>query len=96
MCKLLVVQRYSNVLDEQTEYQVSDLPVRGRTQTGRLSVQRFVGYTVVDKVPDAHTLWDSREALVSAGVFEQPCEAIAQQRQARHTEFSFAKPRAAG
>jgi len=30
MCKLLVVQCYSNVSDEQTEYQVSDLPVRSR------------------------------------------------------------------
>ena len=51
---------------------------------------------MADKVPDARTLWDFRKALVNAGVFEQFCEAIAQQRQTRHTEFSFAKPRAAG
>ena len=61
MFKTLVVQRYYNLSDEQTEYQISD----------RLSFQKFVGWTVADKVPDANTVWDFREALTSAGVFEQ-------------------------
>ena len=73
MFKLLVVQRYYNLSDEQTEYQVSD----------RLSFQKFVGWTVTDKVPDANTLWDFREALVGAGVFEKLFEQFAQQLQAR-------------
>ena len=29
---------YSNVSDEQTEYWVGDLPVRGRTQTGPINL----------------------------------------------------------
>jgi IS5 family transposase len=73
MFKLLVVQRYYNLSDEQTEYQVSD----------RLTFQKFVGWTVADKVADANTLWDFREALTSAGVFEQLFEAFAQQLQAQ-------------
>jgi IS5 family transposase len=73
MFKLLVVQRYYNLSDEPTEYQVSD----------RLSFQKFAGWTVADKVPDANTLWDFREALGRAGVFEQLFEAFAQQLQAQ-------------
>jgi len=73
MFKLLVVQRYYNLSDEQTEYQVSD----------RLSFQKFAGWTVADKVPDANTLWDFREALVRVGVFEQLFEQFVQQLQAQ-------------
>src|ERR1035437_3742973 len=73
MFKLLVVQRYYNLSDEQTEYQVSD----------RLSFQKFAGWTVADQIPDANTLWDFREALTSAGVFEKLFEAFAQQLQAQ-------------
>ena len=73
MFKMLVVQRYYNLSDEQAEYQVSD----------RLSFQRFVGWTVADKVPDANTLWDFREALVSAGVFERLFEQFVQQLHAQ-------------
>jgi len=71
MFKLLVVQRYYNLSDEQTEYQFSD----------RLSFQKFVGWTVADKVPDANTLWDFREALVRVGVFEKLFEQFARQLQ---------------
>jgi IS5 family transposase len=73
MFKLLVVQRDYHLSDEPTEYQVSD----------RLSFQKFVGWTVADKVPDANTLWDFREALGSAGVFEKLFEQFAQQLQAQ-------------
>ena len=73
MFKLLVVQRYYNLSDEQTEYQVSD----------RLSFQKFAGWTVADKVPDATTLWDFREALVRADMFEKLFEQFAQQLQAQ-------------
>jgi IS5 family transposase len=73
MFKLLVLQRYYNLSDEQTEYQVSD----------RLSFQKFAGWTVADKVPDANTLWDFREALVRADVFAKLFEQFAQQLQAQ-------------
>jgi IS5 family transposase len=73
MFKLLVVQRYYNLSDEQTEYQVSD----------RLSFQKFAGWPVADKVPDANTLWDFREALARADVFEKLFESFAQPLQAQ-------------
>ena len=73
MFKLLVVQQYYNLSDEQTEYQFSD----------RLSFQKFAGWTVADKVPDANTIWDFREALVRAKVFEQVFEHFARQLQTR-------------
>jgi transposase, IS5 family len=61
MFKTLVVQRFYNLSDEQTEYQVSD----------RLSFQQFIGWTLADKAPDANTIWDFREALIQADVFEK-------------------------
>jgi transposase, IS5 family len=73
MFKMLVVQRYYNLSDEQTEYQVSD----------RLSFQQFVGWTVADKVPDANTLWDFREVLVIAGVCEKLFDLFGQQLHAQ-------------
>jgi len=73
MFKLLVVQRYYNLSDEQTEYQFSD----------RLSFQKFAGWTVADKVPDANTIWDFREALVRASVFEKLFAEFARQLQTR-------------
>jgi IS5 family transposase len=73
MFKLLVLQRYYNLSDAQTEYQVSD----------RVSFQKFAGWTMADKVPDANTLWDFREALVRADVFEKLFELFARQLQAQ-------------
>lgn len=61
MFKTLVVQRFYNLSDEQTEYQVSD----------RLSFQQFIGWTMADKAPDANTIWDFREALIRADVVEK-------------------------
>jgi transposase, IS5 family len=71
--KLLGVQRYDNLSDEQTEYPVSD----------RQSFQKFVGWTVADKGPDANTLWDFREALLRAAVFEKLFEQFAEQLRGR-------------
>jgi len=61
MFKALVVQRFFNLSDEQTEYQIND----------RLSFQQFIGWTLADKIPDANTLWDFREALIQGGAFEK-------------------------
>lgn len=61
MFKALLVQRFYCLSDEQTEYQIND----------RLSFQKFIGWTLADKVADANTLWDFREALVEAGAFEK-------------------------
>jgi len=73
MFKAMLVQRFYNLSDEQTEYQIND----------RLSFQNFIGWTLADKVPDANTLWDCRprqrrlvglgfrEALIKAGLLEK-------------------------
>jgi IS5 family transposase len=61
MYKALLVQRFYNLSDEQTEYQIND----------RLSFQQFIGWSLADKIPDANTLWDFREALIKDGVFDK-------------------------
>jgi IS5 family transposase len=53
MFKVLVAQRFYGLSDEQTEIWMMD----------RLSFQKFVGLTLADKVPDANTIWDFREAI---------------------------------
>lgn len=53
MFKILILQRYYNLGDEQTEYQILD----------RLSFCRFLGLTLNDKVPDEKTIWDFRERV---------------------------------
>lgn len=71
--KALLVQRFYNLSDEQTEYQIND----------RLSFQQFIGWTLADKIPDANTLWDFREALVAAGAFEKLFALFDEQLHAR-------------
>ncbi len=53
MFKVLVLQRYYNLSDEQTEFQIND----------RLSFQRFLGLTLADDVPDEKTIWLFREEI---------------------------------
>jgi transposase len=43
MFKILILQRYYNLSDEQTEYQIND----------RLSFMRFLNLTLADDVPDS-------------------------------------------
>lgn len=57
MFKVLVLQRYYNLSDEQAEYQIKD----------RLSFQKFLGLTLSDVVPDQKTIWLFRETLVNKG-----------------------------
>lgn len=57
MFKILVLQRYYNLSDEQTEYQIND----------RLSFQKFLGLTLSDGVPDQKTIWLFRERLTHQG-----------------------------
>jgi len=57
MFKILVLQRYYNLSDEQAEYQIND----------RLSFQKFLGLTLSDAVPDEKTIWLFREILSKTG-----------------------------
>ena len=54
MFKILVLQRYYNLSDEQMQYQILD----------RLSFMRFLGLTLSDRVPDEKTIWLFRENLI--------------------------------
>jgi len=55
MFKILVLQRYYNLSDEQMQYQILD----------RLSFMRFLGLTLSDTVPDEKTIWLFRENLIN-------------------------------
>jgi len=58
MFKILILQRYYNLSDEQIEYQILD----------RLSFCRFLGISINDRVPDEKTVWDFRDRLLSKGL----------------------------
>jgi len=53
MFKILVLQRYYNLSDEQTEFQIKD----------RLSFMDFLGLSLGDKVPDEKTIWLFKDDL---------------------------------
>lgn len=61
MFKILILQRYYNISDDQTEYQILD----------RMSFMRFLGLTINDRVPDSKTIWSFRESLIQANAIEK-------------------------
>lgn len=54
MFKVLVLQQFYNLSDDQTEFQIRD----------RYSFCRFLGLTPEGRVPDAKTVWVFRERLI--------------------------------
>lgn len=58
MFKILVLQKYYDLSEEQTEFQILD----------RFSFQRFLGLDVGDKVPDKNTIWIFKERLGEKGL----------------------------
>ena len=58
--KLAAASEMHGLSLDQTEYLLRD----------RLSWMRFCGLGPGDKVPDANTLWDFREALIAADAFD--------------------------
>lgn len=60
MFKILILQRYYNISDDQTEYQICD----------RLSFMRFLGLKLADDVPDSKTIWNFRERLTDLDLVE--------------------------
>ena len=58
MFKILILQRYYNLSDEQIEFQILD----------RLTFCRFLGISLNDRVPDEKTVWDFRERLITKGI----------------------------
>ena len=61
MFKILILQRYYNLSDEQVEYQIKD----------RMSFMRFLGVTIADDIPDSRTVWNFREQLSDLGLVEE-------------------------
>jgi IS5 family transposase len=60
MRKILILQRYYNISDDQTEYQIFD----------RLYFMRFLGLTLANDVPESKALWNSRERVTGLGLVE--------------------------
>jgi transposase, IS5 family len=58
--KKLVLQQFSNLSDDELEFQVND----------RRSFEEFVGLGVMNRIPDATTVAFFRERLRKAGVIE--------------------------
>jgi IS5 family transposase len=61
MFKILVLQRYYNLSDEQMQFQILD----------RLSFMRFLGLTLSDSVPDEKTIWLFRENLIEHNLVDK-------------------------
>jgi transposase, IS5 family len=60
MFKILILQRFYNLSDDQVEYQIND----------RMSFMRFLGLTISDDVPDSKTVWNFREQLIDLELVE--------------------------
>jgi transposase, IS5 family len=61
MFKILILQEYFGLSDEQMEFQITD----------RFSFMRFLGLRSCDKVPDSNTIWNFRERLKCDDVVRQ-------------------------
>ena len=58
---MLVLQQLDHISDEELEYQVND----------RLSLIKFLGWTLSDSVPDATTIWLFRHQLKQQGQIDE-------------------------
>lgn len=58
MFKVLVLQRYHDLSDEETEYQLVD----------RISFRKFAGIGLGQAIPDRNTIWKFKERLGSEGM----------------------------
>ncbi len=66
MFKILILQRFYNISDNQTEFQIND----------RLSFMRFLGLNLTSKVPDEKTIWHFRECLTQSGAIDELFESF--------------------
>jgi transposase, IS5 family len=61
MFKILILQEYFGLSDEQMEFQITD----------RFSFMRFLGLRSCDTVPDSNTIWTFREHLKEGDIVKQ-------------------------
>ena len=69
MFKILILQKYYNLSDEQTEFQIND----------RTSFKQFLGLKIGDKVPDEKTVWHYKEQLANKDLSQQLFNLFTQQ-----------------
>jgi len=60
MFKILILQRYYNISDDQVEFQIND----------RMSFMRFLDLSIADDIPDSKTVWLFREHLTDLDLVE--------------------------
>jgi len=61
MFKILILQKYYNLSDEQTEFQIND----------RTSFKQFLGLKIGDTIPDEKTIWHFKEQLANKNLTQQ-------------------------
>jgi IS5 family transposase len=61
MFKILILQRYYNLSDDQVEYQIND----------RMSFMRFLDLSIADDIPESRTVWCFREQITGLGLVEE-------------------------
>lgn len=71
MFKILILQRYYNLSDEQTEFQIKD----------RLSFMDFLNLQIGDKIPDEKTIWHFKEQLSNKNLSQTLFDLFATQLQ---------------
>jgi IS5 family transposase len=69
MFKILVLQKYYNLSDEQTEFQIND----------RTSFKQFLGLKIGDTVPDEKTVWYFKEQLANKDLADKLFNLFAKQ-----------------
>ncbi len=69
MFKIIILQKYYNLSDEQTEFQIND----------RTSFKQFLGLRIGDKIPDEKTIWYFKEQLANKSVSFKLFELFSQQ-----------------
>jgi len=61
MFKIMILQRYFNLSDDQAEYQIND----------RMSFMRFLDLSIADDIPDSKTIWEFREKITDLDLVEE-------------------------
>jgi len=61
MFKILILQRYYNLSDDQIEYQIND----------RMSFMRFLNLTISDDIPDSKTIWNFTERITDLDLVKE-------------------------
>ena len=61
MFKILILQKYYNLSDEQAEFQIND----------RTSFKQFLGLEIGDKIPDEKTIWLFKDQLAEHSLSEK-------------------------